>query len=446
MKIIFFLVSLILLFGCNIIEETNWSFLPPVKNEWESVNTFGGSKEDIANAIISTKDGGFAIIGNTKSVDGDFYFKKREGSDLFLMKFNYLSELQWTKTYGGSDDDRGHGLVQLSDGGYVLVGYSKSSDGDTSQNKGQHDNWVIRTDPKGKILWEKSFGFLGHDHAYNIIKTSDGGLFFNGFLDVTASNGLGQNKIYAHSSSRHGAGEFWAHKIDLEGNLQWRYYYGGTSNDRSYDSIETSKGDFILVGTSESQDEDIKNPNGGYDIWVIKIDKNGKLLWEKSIGGTEYDSGKSVMELPSGDILVLGSTYSKNGNILDASGSSDIILSKLSSNGEIKEVRNIGTKGFETANSFIRRPDGTLVLVGHSNNETNIIDNLQIGNDIAIFYTLENGIVIKKNTLGDIGFDQGNDLIYDDNGRLIVIGSTENNLEGISKDNPNTDVIIAFWH
>ena len=87
-----------------------------------------------------------------------------------------------------------------------------------------------------------------------------------------------------------------------------------------------------------------------------------------------------------------------------------------------------------------------MVLVGHSNNETSIIDNLQIGNDIAIFYTLENGIVIKKNTLGDIGFDQGNDLIYDDNGRLIVIGSSENNLEGISKDNPNTDVIIAFWH
>ena len=102
-------MSLILLLGCNIIEETNWSFLPPVKNEWESVKTFGGSKEDIANAIISTKDGGFAIIGNTKSTDGDFYFKNREGSDVFLMKFNNLSELQWIKTYGGSDDDRGHG-------------------------------------------------------------------------------------------------------------------------------------------------------------------------------------------------------------------------------------------------------------------------------------------------------------------------------------------------
>ena len=92
MKIFFFFTPLILFFGCNIIEETNWSFLPPVKNEWESFKTFGGSKEDIANAIISTKDDGFAIIGNTKSTDGDFNFKKREGSDVFLMKFNYLSE------------------------------------------------------------------------------------------------------------------------------------------------------------------------------------------------------------------------------------------------------------------------------------------------------------------------------------------------------------------
>ena len=175
-----------------------------------------------------------------------------------LMKFNYLSELQWIKTYGGSDDDRGHGLVQLPDGGYVLVGYSKSNDGDATENKGQHDNWVIRTDFKGELLWEKSFGFLGHDHAYNIIRTSDGGLFFNGFLDVTASNGLGQNKIYSNSSFRHGVGEFWAHKIDLEVIFSGVIIMEALIMILSYDSIETSSGDFILVGTSESQDQDIK--------------------------------------------------------------------------------------------------------------------------------------------------------------------------------------------
>ena len=446
MKITLVFLSLIFFIRCDIIEETNWSFLPPVKNEWESVNTFGGSKEDIANAIILTKDGGFAIIGNTKSTDGDFYFKKREGSDVFLMKFNNLSELQWIKTYGGSDDDRGHGLVQLPDGGYALVGYSKSNDGDASENKGQHDNWVIRTDIKGELLWEKSFGFLGHDHAYNIIKTNDGALFFNGFLDVTASNGLGQNKIYSKSSSRHGVGEFWAHKIDFEGNILWRNYYGGTNNDRSYDAIETSAGDFILVGTSESQDQDIKNSIGGYDIWVIKIDKNGKLIWEKSIGGTEYDSGKSVIELPSGDILILGNSFSTNGDIVNALGSSDIVLSKISTNGEVKEVKNIGTSAFETANSFIRRPDGTLAIVGHSNSESNISDYQKIGNDIVLFYTLENGAIIKRNNLGNIGLDSGNDLVYDHNGRLIVVGSMENISEETVKRDSNKNIFVATWH
>ena len=199
--------------------------MPSVSNTWESIQTFGGSKEDVANAVIITSDGGFAIVGNTQSNDGDFSNKVRTGSDIFLMKFNDEAKLQWIKTYGGSGDDRGHGLVELADEGFALIGYSKSSDGDASINKGQHDNWVLRTDSKGNLLWEKSFGFLGHDHAYNIIATSDGGLFFNGFLDVTASNGQGQNKKEVHFSARHGVGEFWVHKIDLEGNIEWRRYF-----------------------------------------------------------------------------------------------------------------------------------------------------------------------------------------------------------------------------
>ena len=201
-----------------------------------------------------------------------------------------------------------------------------------------------------------------------------------------------------------------------------------------------------MVGTSESQDQDIKNSIGGYDIWVIKIDKNGKLIWEKSIGGTEYDSGTSVIELPSGDFLILGNSFSTNGDIVNALGSSDIVLSKISTNGEVKEVKNIGTSAFETANSFIRRPDGTLAIVGHSNSESNISDYQKIGNDIVLFYTLENGAIIKRNNLGNIGLDSGNDLVYDHNGRLIVVGSIENISGGTLKRESNKNIFVATWH
>ena len=84
----YIITPIILIFlGCNSISETNWSFLPPIKNQWQAVKIYGGSEEDIANSIINTNDGGFALIGNTKSIDGHFSIKKRNGSDIFLMKF-----------------------------------------------------------------------------------------------------------------------------------------------------------------------------------------------------------------------------------------------------------------------------------------------------------------------------------------------------------------------
>ena len=432
--------------ACSTLSETNWSFLPPIENRWESVKTFGGSAEDIAHAIITTQDGGFAVVGNTQSTDGDFSSKADLGSDLFLMKFNDFGDLEWVQTYGGSGDDRGHGLVQLTDGGYALVGYSKSDDGDASVNKGQHDNWVIRTDTEGNILWEKSFGFLGHDHAYNIIATSDGGLFFNGFLDVTASNGLGQNKKEAHFSTVHGVGEFWVHKIDLNGNLQWRNFYGGTSNDRSYDSIETKTGDFVIVGASESQDVDIKDPRGSYDIWVIKIDARGNLLWEQSNGGSGYDKGEALVETADGDYLILGQTYSHDGDIQDTAGSSDIVLTKLDSSGTIKEVRTLGGSGFDTAKALVQRPDQSLLLVGHSNNVGSSIDDLPAGNDVSLYYTLPNGSLIESAKLTGSGLDEGNDLVITTKGKVIVVGSTESSSEDFSNPKGGKDIFVAFWH
>ena len=241
---------LVFLINCSKNIETNLPLKFSFDSEFKIIDTYGGSNEDIAHAIIKTYDGGFAVIGNTKSNDIDLNFRTTNDSDVLFLKFKPDLELDYIKTYGGSDDDRGYDLVQLEDRGFILLGYSKSSDGDVSLNKGQHDNWVIRIDQKGKIIWEKSFGFSGHDHAYNIISTKDGGFFFNGFLDVTASNGLGMTKKNMKISKKHGVGEFWCHKIDKDGNLQWRKYFGGTNNDRSYDAIQTLEGDFIIVGTS----------------------------------------------------------------------------------------------------------------------------------------------------------------------------------------------------
>jgi len=177
-------------------------------------------------------------------------------------------------------------------------------------------------------------------------------------------------------SKKHGVGEFWCHKLDSEGNLQWRRYFGGTSNDRSYDAIETQDGDFVVVGSSESQDVDISNPKGGYDIWVVKIDSNGNLLWERSLGGSEYDIGNAIIETYNGDFLIAGQTFSQDKDVTNPLGGSDGILIWLSSVGELIRSKNMGGSGFDTLNDIIQRPDGTLLAVGHSSSSVQSENNI----------------------------------------------------------------------
>ena len=334
----------IFIFFCGCVKS---EFIITNKNyELDNIKTFGGSDDDEANDIINTSDGGFMVIGSSKSNDGLIQNKMDLESDIILMKFDNDKSIEWVKNYGGSRDDRGQSVVEVSGIGYALLGYSMSNDGDASRNEGFHDNWVILIDSKGNIVWEKSYGFSGHDHAYNIIKTKDGNLFFNGFLDVTASRGLGSTEK-VEKSIKHGVGEFWCHKIDLDGNILWRKYFGGTNNDRSYDSIETADGDFIIVGSSESSDNDISSPKGSYDIWVIKLSSNGDFLWERSYGGSKYETANSIIQSSDKKIYILGSTLSDDKDISFQMGSSDVYLLTIDSDGNLLSGQTFGGSNFD---------------------------------------------------------------------------------------------------
>ena len=444
MRFIIILFCLTIFLACSPNSHTDWVFLPPIRGSWETVNTYGGSKEDIAHGISITSDGGFVVIGNTMSTDGNFLIKDKAGSDIFLMKFTASNTLEWTQVYGGSKDDRGYDVVQLLDEGFALVGYSKSNDGDVSGNEGQHDNWVIRTDSNGVLLWQKSFGFLGHDHAYSVISTSDGGLFFNGFLDVTASNGQGQEGKRNHLTKKHGEGDFWCHKLDSNGNLQWRRYFGGTSNDRSYDAIETNEGDFILTGSSESQDVNISNPKGGYDIWVVKIDATGTLLWETSVGGSGYDVGNAIIETQTGDFLIAGQTFSQDKDITNPLGSSDGILVWLSSEGVLMKAQNMGESKFDVLNDVTQRADGTILAVGNSSSIQN--ENNPFDNDVTLYYALSNGSLISTHLLKGDGLDQGEAITVNSRGSVIVVGSTESRSGQFPTSKGNKDLFVAIWN
>ena len=224
------------------------------------------------------------------------------------------------------------------------------------------------------------------------------------------------------SSKKHGVGEFWCHKIDKDGNLQWRKYFGGTNNDRSYDAIQTSNGDFIVIGTSESNDYEISSSKGSYDMWVIKLDNNGNLLWEKSFGGKGYDGGQAVIENSYGNIMILGQTNSFDGDITNPLGSSDFFLVNITKKGEILNIENLGTSNFDSGKSIMELDDGSLLLLGHTTNISSLEGN--IGSDILFVKTLPNGAFIEKQTLGGTGTDIGYDFTQLLDGSVIIVGSS----------------------
>lgn len=419
---------------------------PDVKHyarKW--IKTFGGSEEDIAHDIITTVDGGFALLGNSQSTDGDLHGKTRTGSDIVLMKFNAAGSLEWVQNYGGSEDDRGHSLVQLADNGYLLLGYAMSADGDLNRNEGQHDNWVLRVDDHGELIWQKSFGFSGHDHAYHILATQDGGFLFNGFLDVTASEGLGATEKQESNPARHGVGEFWVHKIDANGTLQWRKYFGGTNNDRSYAAVEVTGQNYVLVGTSESTDVDIRSPRGGYDIWVVKLDNNGNLLWERSFGGSAADGANAVVYTGDETLVVLGNSFSNDQDISSPLGNSDFWLLTLDLNGTLIAERSYGGTAFDLGRDLVVTHDQYFWLTGYSRSSDVDLAINQGDNDVALFYVDSNQFPQQQFTLGGSGQDLAHALVEYGQGGVLVTGSTESADGDFTQNRGDKDIFIAYW-
>ena len=386
------------------------------------ISNYGGTGDDSARSIIRTNDGGFAILGMTSSIDGDLDFKSLPVNDYWLVKLSANGELQWQKTYGGSGDDQGQQVIQTSDGGFAITGYAQSDDGDGTNNEGFHDNWILRLDASGTILWEKSFGFAGHDHSYDLVETEDGGFFFSGFLDITSSNGEGGTD--KSSLTAHGVGEFWGTKVDANGNLQWRKFFGGTNNDRSFGVVNAHDGGYVLAGASESDDFDISNPKGSYDFWAVKVNKNGEFEWESSFGGTGIDQAQDILATSDGGYVITGNTFSTDTQVTKNNGQSDVWLIKIDDSGQLLWQKSFGGSAFDAAHSVRPTLDGGLLVCGNSKSFDGDVSQNFGENDIWVFKTDASGNLQWEKSFGGLSLDFGYDAIETQSGNIVLVGET----------------------
>lgn len=407
--------------------------------EWQK--TFGGANDDIARAIIETSDKGYAIIGYTNSIDGDITDKTVAENDFWVLKLDPNGNIEWQKTYGGSGDDQGRSIIQTSDGGYAITGPSKSADGDGSNNEGQHDHWIVKLDAQGNIQWEKSHGFSGHDHSRSILQTNDGGYFIGGYLDVTASGGLGNETV----TTKHGVGEFWAQKLDATGNLEWRRYFGGTNNDRIFKVLQAHDGNFLLIGSSESDDFDVNNGNGSYDVWVIKIDTKGSMLWEKSFGGSGIDNGHAAVKTNDGNYLIAGTAISTDGDISNSKGNSDAWIIKINDSGKLLWEKSFGGSNFDAAWAIDSGKGifSSYIIAGNSKSSDGDITSNNGENDFWVLKIDTTGKLLFEKSLGGSGLDFAYGVIETFDQKIVVVGETESTDKDITSNKGGKDIWIA---
>jgi hypothetical protein len=240
--------------------------------EWD--HTFGGfvsSSGDGGWAVDETKDGGFIVTGYTTSYGAG-------GKDLWLIKTDSVGNMQWSRTFGGPNDDVGMSVVQTRDRGYITTGRTASF------GSGGDDIWLLKIDPQGHEQWNRTFGGQKDDVAFQVIELEDG-YALTGRTESVDPRG---KKAFLL-------------KTDLYGRKLWERYYGRDSSGISLQ--QTNDGGFIIAGSMDM-------PAAGKNAMLIKADPNGKEEWIMPLGGSGESIGTSVAESIDGGYVMAGITNS----------------------------------------------------------------------------------------------------------------------------------------
>ncbi len=318
-----------------------------------SDQSFGGTNDDRINDMIQTTDNGYVLVGSSQSADIDIP-SNQGGKDVWIFKLDANLNLLWSYTYGGSSDDIAYGVAELPNGHLALAATTFSDDGDVISNNGISDYWLIILDEDGLILNTQNFGGTGEERARGITAAPDGGIALIGTAfstDGDISNALGVVDV-------------WIVKTDDTGYPEWEKSLGGTKADQGHDIQTTNDGNYLVAGEVFSDDINVTNNNGSTDAWVVKLDADGNIIWQNALGGSSADYVLSVKETDDGGSIAVGASFSTNGDVSGNQGSSDVWILKLDDNGNLLWEIPTGSSLAETADASLPLGDETIVIGG----------------------------------------------------------------------------------
>jgi hypothetical protein len=391
----------------------------------------GGTGLEVAYSIKRTSDGGYIVAGETNSNNGDVS-GNYGGTDCWVVKLSFSGAVEWKKILGGSANERYGFIIQTSDGGYIVSIGSRSNDGDASGNHGKEDAWIAKLSSSGTIDWQKSIGGTENDLGSSIIQVSSGGYLIAG---VTSSNN-------GDVSGNHGGSDLWIIKLNINGGIEWQRTLGGTSNEQANSVVEVENENFVIAGRTESNNGDVSGNHGGSDFWVIKINNSGHLIWQKTLGGSAYDQATSVTSSSDGGYVISGLVDSIDGDVSGNHGSTDCWVVKINANGIVEWKKSLGGSGADVGVSIFQTFDGGYIMGGYSNSNDGDVSGNHGSSDCWVVKLDNIGGIEWQKSLGGTGGDYAYSITTTAGG-YVVAGASNSNNGDVSGNHGDFDFWVA---
>jgi type IX secretion system substrate protein/PKD domain-containing protein len=314
-----------------------------------SERCFGGSDGESFSKIIELPNREYYLFGGTASDDGDIQTCNHSSYDLWVVKIDSSMNITWERCYGGFQFEGSHDAIAAPNGGLFILGSITSSGGDISTHYGRTDGWLCRIDSLGNILWEKTYGNHGTDELYKIVPTSYGTYMLVGHFYETG--GMIDCDVDSTSTYK----DVWIVEIDDQGEILRQFAYGGSYQESCMDLIEVDDG-FVFCGTTNSSDIDVSGLHGEtgdtyFDIWVVKIDSDGNIVWQDCFGGSKTEATRKIFKSKDAGYTVVGMSGSIDGDVVGnhdpTAMNFDIWLINLDVSGELQWQQCIGGGGRE---------------------------------------------------------------------------------------------------
>jgi len=383
----------------------------------------GGSGGDYVNSAVEANHGGYVFAGTAGSADGDIPVSLG-GADGLLFKLDLSGSLKWIKVFGGTAVDQLPFVSKTKDGGYIAVGYTRST-----TIPGYHaldDAWVVKTDSLGNLQWQKCYGGSGNDRLTGSVQQMADGNYL-----VCGSTTSVDGDVSGYHA---GGGDAWVVKIDSGGthSVLWQKCLGGSSGSMSCkDAIEASDGGIVVVAGAFATNGDAAGNHGGEDGWIAKLNSTGtSVLWEQCMGGTGDDDFWSVVQLADNSYAISGTSGSATipGN---HSGSNDYWFVHLSASGSaVYWQKCFGGSGTDMGLNAVPTSDGKFIATGRAagtndGDITGVSSPCQGSNNYNFWQVKFDSLgVIWQKSLGGTLYDGGNMVIQTSDGGYLIGGET----------------------